>query len=665
MSATLAWKLNRLKAMGPAEVCWRLRQGVAAGLERRGFGLARHVETGAGAAGPAWVSPLPTNFDVVLYVGAADRLLTGRWDLFSLRNRPLGFPPLWNRDPKTGVEVPLDFGKGIDYRNESIVGDIKYLWELNRHLELVTLAQAWHLTRKPRFAEAARCLLLSWLDQCPYPRGPHWTSSLELAVRLVNWACAWHLLGSEASPLFAAEGGRAFRRRWLGAIYRHCHFVSRNLSRHSSANNHLFGELMGLFVAAVTWPFLPESAGWRARARDELEAEAIKQNGADGANREQAFWYHHEVADMMLLCLLFGRVNGINFSSQFAQRLESMLEFIAAVMDAGGHVPMVGDADDAVMVRFSREPEFCPYRSLLATGAVLFGRGDFKAKAGRFDEKSRWLLGDAASERFRALPVATVGPARRAFSEGGYYVLGQNFGMPSEVKAVVDAGSLGYLSIAAHGHADALAFTLSAGGNEVLVDPGTYAYHGQKRWRDYFRGTSAHNTLRVDGEEQSVPGGNFQWFSHARARCEHFESGVERDVFEGVHDGYLRLNDPVRHRRRIEFDKRNVRIEVRDTLECSEEHSVEIHWHLGETCAARISGHVVEIGCANLRIRMECPLELNAPEVVVGRDDPPLGWISRRLDEKKPSPAIVCTGRIAGGASLVTVVTIAIVAITG
>ena len=665
MSATLAWKLNRLKAMGPAEVCWRVRQAVAAAFERRGFGLADDVSAGKGTGGSAWVSPLPEGFDATPYIAAADRLLAGRWDVFSLRDCALGFPPRWNRDPKTGVEAPLAFGKDIDYRNERTVGDIKYLWELNRHLELVTLAQAWHLTRAPRFAEGAHRLLTSWLEQCPYPLGPNWTSSLELGVRLVNWTCAWHLFGGEASSLFAAEGGQALKQRWLAAIYQHCYFISGHLSRHSSANNHLFGELMGLFVGSMTWPLWPESADWRARARDELEAEAIKQNGADGANREQAFWYHHEVADMMLLCLLFGRVNGISFSGQFAKRLESMLEFIVAVMDAGGHVPMIGDADDAVMVRFSREPAFCPYRSLLATGAVLFGRGDFKVKAGRFDEKSRWLLGDAASERFRALPVTAVELARRTFSEGGYYVLGQDFGMPCEVKAVVDAGSLGYLSIAAHGHADALAFTLSAGGNEVLVDPGTYAYHGQKRWRDYFRGTSAHNTLRVDGEEQSVPGGNFQWLSHARARCEHFESGVERDVFEGMHDGYLRLNDPVRHRRRIEFNKRDMRIEVRDSLECSEEHSVEIHWHLAESCAARVSGHAVEVGCANLRIRIECPSELNAPEVVVGRDDPPLGWISRRLGEKKPSASIACTGRISGATSLVTVVTIAIVARSG
>jgi hypothetical protein len=658
MSATLAWKLNRLKTMGASEVCWHVRKAVAAGFERWGFGLAYDGNTDTGIAGSAWVSPLPRDFDATPYVAAADRLLAGRWDVLSLRDCPLGFPPRWNRDPKTGVEAALAFGKDIDYRDERIVGDIKYLWEPNRHLELVTLAQAWHLSREARFAEGARCLLSSWLEQCPYPQGPHWTSSLELGVRLVNWACAWHLLGGEAAPLFAGEKGQAFRQRWLGAIYRHCHFISRNLSRHSSANNHLFGELMGLFVAAVIWPLWPESARWRARAQHELEGEATKQNAADGTNREQAFWYHHEVADMMLLCLLFGQANGVDFSKGFRKRLELMLEFIAAVMDAGGHVPMVGDADDAVMVRFSREPGFCPYRSLLATGAVLFGRGDFKTRAGRLDEKTRWLLGDSVSERFHALCSASMEPARRAFSEGGYYLLGRDFGTPREVKAVVNAGPLGYLSIAAHGHADALAFSLSVGGNEILVDPGTYAYHGQKRWRDYFRGTSAHNTLRLDDEEQSVPGGNFMWLAHARARCERFETGTERDEFEGVHDGYLRLDDPVLHRRRIEFDKRSMRLEVRDTLECAAEHFVELHWHLSESCVAQVSGHAVEIGCANVRLRVECPCELGAPEVIAGRDDPPLGWISRRFDEKTPSPTIVCTGRIAGDTRLVTVVKI-------
>ena len=121
---------------------------------------------------------------------------------------------------------------------------------------------------------------------------------------------------------------------------------------------------------------------------------------------------------------------------------------------------------------------------------------------------------------------------------------------------MADAGPLGYRSIAAHGHADALSFTLSVGGEEFLIDPGTYAYHTQERWRRYFRGTAAHNTVRIDGLDQSVPGGNFMWLRHARSACSLWLSSTEQDSFEGWHDGYMRLEDPVKHRRLIELDKK-------------------------------------------------------------------------------------------------------------
>jgi hypothetical protein len=644
MSAGLAWRLNRLRAMCPAEIAWRLRQAVSAALERSGIGLARDAGAGADAGGAPWAEPLPRAFDAAPTLAAAERILAGRWDVLSLEDCVLGFPPRWHRDPRTGLQAPLEFGKSIDTRDPRRVGDIKHLWEINRHLELVTLAEAWHLTREARYAEGALRLVDSWLEQCPYPRGAQWSSALEAAVRLMNWATAWQLLGGAAAPLAP---------RWAASVYRHCHFIARNLSRHSSANNHLFGELTGLLLGALAWPRWPESRRWRDLARAGLETQAVTQNGADGVNREQAFWYHHEVADMMLLALLHGRANGVHFSRRYALRLEAMLEFIASVMDAGGQVPMVGDADDAVMVRFSREAGFSPYRSLLATGAVLFERGDFKAAAGAFDDKSRWLLGDAAAARFAAVPEAPARPPQLAFADAGYYLLGGDYGTPREVKALVDAGPLGYLSIAAHGHADALSLTLSVAGREILVDPGTYAYHGEPRWRGYFRGTAAHNTLRVDGADQSVPGGDFLWRRHAHARCHYFDVGVDRDLFEGLHDGYRRLADPVLHRRRVEYDKRERRFLVRDTLQCAREHDLELHWHLAEGCTARADGHAVEIACAPARLRLECPRQFDPPAVVVGREHPPLGWVSRGLGRKAPAPTIVCRGR-AGAVSLET-----------
>lgn len=653
--SSLVWKVNRLRTMEPAEIIWRGKKFIQVRLERKGKGLAHHPSEARQLCGRMWECELPSGFDMDSYLHAAKRILAGRFDVFALRESALGFPPLWNRDPKTGINAPMHFGKTLDYRDERTVGDIKYLWEINRHYELVTLAQAFYLSKQECYARACRLLLESWLDQCPYPSGQAWSSALENAIRLVNWAVAWHLLDAGSARIFEGTDGGEFKRRWLDSVHQHCQFIAGHFSLYSSANNHLLGEYMGLFIGALTWPCWKESPAWTAIGRKGLEREALRQNAGDGVNREQAFWYHHEVADMMLLCGVFGRANGVAFSNAYWQRLESMLEFIRAVMDVAGRVPMVGDSDDAVMVRFSQERDFNAYRSLLTSGAIVFGREDFIAGDGRLDDKSRWLLGDQGGARIAPIASGRAGSqVRRAFPEGGYYILGHHFGSAAELKIVADAGPLGYLSIAAHGHADALAFTLSAAGHALLIDPGTYAYHTQKKWRDYFRGTSAHNTVRVDGLDQSEAGGNFMWLRKAKARCERWDSGPDSDCFIGSHDGYLRLADPVLHRRKIVFDKLNDTVLVEDVLECRKAHTLEFHWHFSEDCELALDGCKVSASCGTLRIEMSMPDSACLPELVSGRDDPPLGWISHRFDEKSASPVILWQEKINGTARRVT-----------
>lgn len=658
--SNLAWKFNRLRTMGLPEIGYRIRQAIQTKTElltarpNRRFPPPDFSRTGN-----PWLNPLPRNMDSGLYRAAADRVLAGYYDVFALHNVQLGFPPKWNRDPKTGIEAPLVFGKTLDYRDERLVGDIKYLWEPNRHLHLTTLAQAYHLSGDARYAEGVQLLLESWFDQCPYPFGVNWTSSLELAIRLVNWSFTWHLLGGENSPLFISESGQQFKRRWLDSIYQHSHFIAGFLSRHSSANNHLFGELMGLLVATITWPYWSECSRWQRQAYAELEVEAIKQNAADGVNREQAIYYQHEVIDMMLICWIIGRANGIDFSRNFITRLERMLEFIASVMNISGAVPMIGDADGALMVHWSKEHDWNVYRSQLATGAVLFNRHDFKVKAKGFDDKSRWLLGDDAKSQFDSiLPNNSRLVSRREFPEGGYFILGDKLDTSEEIRIVADAGPLGYLSIAAHGHADALSFTLSVAGRDLLIDPGTYAFHTQKKWRDYFRGTSAHNTVRVDGIDQSESGGNFMWLRKANARCENWESDQNRDCLAASHDGYAHLPDPVIHRRKIEFLKKEGVILVEDILECVKEHTIELSWHFAEMCEVQVDQSKVQAVIGNIHLEMTMPDSNCRPELVCGKDEPPCGWVSRYFDEKVQSPTVIWQEKICGITRRLTVVRI-------
>jgi hypothetical protein len=650
---SIRWKLNRLAAMDGQEIRHRVGQQARASLERFGLFAAKLPPRLGDAAGRPWVDPLPRQFDAARYSAAADRIIAGEFDVFALRPAQLGFPPAWNRDPKTGRVAPLAFGKSLNYRDERIVGDIKYLWEPSRHAELLTLAQAWHLSRDERYATACRSLLDSWFGQCPYARGPHWTSSLEHAMRLINWSFAWQLLGPESG---------AFRERWLASIYQHCHFIAGHFSRHSSANNHLLGELTGLFVAATTWPLWPESKTWREAALRELQQQALVQNGSDGVNREQAVWYHHEVADMLFIAGLVARANGIELAAEYWQRLEAMLDYVASIMDVGGNVPNFGDADDAIIARLDPAPDVHVYRSLLATGAVVFDRPAFAAKAGTFDDKSRWLLGDRAAETFASLSASpAAAPPRREFPVAGYYVLGHGFDTPSEVRIVADAGRLGYLSIAAHGHADALSFTLSAAGEELLIDPGTFAYHTQKQWRDYFRGTSAHNTLRIDGQDQSVGAGNFLWLSHAPVRVLEFVTGAQSDRLVAEHDGYRRLADPVTHRRELLLDHATRSVTVVDEIFCRASHTVEMFWHFAEGCEVTLEGNRATARKGDVQLSLELPQALRC-ELVRGRESEPLGWVSRRFDQRTPTVTLLAQGATRGNARLVTRIELSIAA---
>ncbi len=352
--------------------------------------------------------------------------LAGRLDVFALADCDLGTPPRWNRCPKTGVEAPLAFGKQLDYRDPLLVGDIKYLWEPNRHLQLVTLAQAYALTGEARYAEALRGQLESWFAACPYRMGPNWSSSLEAGLRLVNWALAWQLLGGVDAQVFRGPAGEAFRARWLASVYQHAEFVCGHLSLHSSANNHLIGELAGVFTAALAWPHWGRALRWMEVARPMLEREALLQNAPDGVNREQATSYQQFELDLLLLPMLAACANAAPLSEAYRERIDAMLEYVASIMDAGGNVPMIGDADDGYVVRLEPNAGFCRYKSLLATGALLFGRGDFKAKAGRprrQDALAAGRGGGGAATR-RSTPRAPSCPCGARFAEGGYYILG-------------------------------------------------------------------------------------------------------------------------------------------------------------------------------------------------------------------------------------------------
>ena len=553
---TPGWLLNRLRCMSVAEVVHRAGRAL---VRPRLVPQAPHAD-GVTFAHPGAPELDPAERAALLREAASiDR---GRVPLFASHTVDVATPPDWN--------AALD------------PADIKYTWELNRHLHLVRLAQAWALTGEDRWRASVAAQLRSWLDQCPPTAGPNWKSGLELGIRLINWSLIWQLLqGTVDAGLRAA---------WLASIRAHCALIAARLSRHSSANNHLIGELAGWYVAACTWPCWPESAAWRAQARRELEEQMQVQFHADGVHREQSFAYHVFCCDFLQLAGLLGQASGAPFSDAYWTRLQRARAFIHA---AGNVASNVGDADD---------------------GCV-------------------WRLGASGAHWLRHLfpgpppPDVPMQPAW-AWPDAGYYL----FGEAGRVQGMADCGPLGYLGIAAHGHADALSLTLNIDGAPVLVDAGTGSYWRDRRWRDYFRGTAAHNTVRVDGLDQSSGGGRFLWLKKARTRIDAVPVSPTDFFLAASHDGYLRLADPVRHHRSIAF-KDNALV-VHDHIAGQHAHRSEIFWHFAPHLAVDLAGQGVTVRTDRYTLTLQA--SCGSLALVRGADNPPLGWYSTAYDVRTP-----------------------------
>ena len=636
MNATMriGWLVNRLRCMSVAEVGYRVRQAAATRMGRRMAGRTAPAPLPRALTLPVLGAPALDPREIEALLLDADRICAGHVVLFAERRFDVGVPTAWNRDPETGVTGPLLYAGDIAITNREQVGDIKHVWELNRHLHLVRLAQAWVVSRDVRWLHALEQQLRSWLDQCPPLTGPNWTSSLELGIRLVNWSLLWQLVGGEASPLFAGESGQKLRADWLGSIHAHCRTIARHLSRHSSANNHLIGELTGLYVGAATWPCWKESSEWLAQARRELEREAQLQFSRDGVNREQAFAYHIFSSEFLFVAGLLGQAIGQPFPRPYWASLQRALRFLRSVRDRGGHLPAVGDADDGCVFRLDASGKDRAAQ-LLALGDTVFG------PAPDTHPGVRWLLHALPGTRPDCDPHEV--DTGWAFPDGGYFLFGNHFGEENEIKGLLDCGPLGYLGIAAHGHADALALTLSVAGEECLIDPGTYSYWQEQKWRDYFRGTSAHNTVRIDGQDQSSSGGRFMWLRKAQAHIDRMPSSPHEFDFRGSHDGYTRLADPVRHMRSVRFDGASNTLTVRDEVSARKQHKVEQFWHFAPELDVRLTSHGLSVRGKRFVLQMQASGADLQLELVRGAENPPLGWCSRTYESKRPCEVLRIT----------------------
>jgi hypothetical protein len=647
------WYWHRLRRMGPVEVGWRLRDAILREVWR--FQQLRPARSRR-LAGGTFVGVLPAINRSCLpreatdhLIAAARDLLEGRWRVFAKVHPALGIDPDWFVDASSGLRIPNDcYAFDISYRDESTTGNIKYIWEPSRHHHLTVLAAAYAITGDNRYAERVALHLRSWWSKNPFLCGPHWISGIELGIRLISWVWVRRLLASWPGAAALFEGNPLFVRQ----LYHHQHWLALFPSRGSSANNHLVAEAAGQFVASCAFQLFAESPLWLTQSAHVLETEIVNQTFSCGLNRELATDYHGFVLELFLAAAIEGELGRHPLRAIVWERVRAMMDAVAAIVDARCQGPRQGDSDDGTGLLLD-DPDYDRWKALLSTGRRLFGPMPWWPQFE--DEDVRTHLWTSAT---KPPQITTPRPSTRPnlFKDAGHAYLRAGAGR-EEVWVRCDSGPHGFLSIAAHAHADALSLELRVGGVEVLADPGTYCYHGNPEWRSYFRSTLAHNTLEILGRPQSVSAGAFLWTEHAQSRlidANGLDENSPEARWQAEHTGYTSVGGPV-HRRTVVLSRAAHIITIQDELFGGSEACVQVRlaFHLGPEIKCELISEKAALTWPNGGAEFELPPSLTWT-LHRGEKSPPLGWFSPSFDLKVPSFSLLGSGIVPLGLPLIS-----------
>jgi len=487
-----------------------------------------------------------------LAVDEAERILSGETKYFAHEFQKTGFPPDWHKDPVTGIK--LDSAKHWSQLSDEGDVDIKFIWEASRFSFVYTLARAYAFNQDERYAEAFWQLTESWAESNPPNTGPNWMDGQEAALRLLAWTFGLYAFLDSPSTtsqrianittLIAAHAQR---------IYRNTEFAI------FTRGNHSISEALGLWMVGLLFPELKDAEKYLSFGRISLEREALQQIFPDGSYSMYSLNYHRFVLQMILYAIKLAELNDASFPESLYRVASLSVDYMAQMIDPQtGQMPVYG-SNDGALVLLLNNCDFTDYRPILQLGTFLL-KGKSLFESGAWDEDLYWLCGSETLITKVDAPEQT----NQSFSNGGVYVLHN-----AHSKAVIRCTDFKERP----SHADQLHVDLWWRGENIAIDAGTYLYSGDNIWRNGLAHTSAHNTVIVDSKDQMKMVSRFTWVDWAQGKV----LKQDEKYWQGEHDGYTHLFDPVTHKRTVLMldDDRWL---VVDHLNGKQLHHYALHW---------------------------------------------------------------------------------------
>lgn len=558
----------------------------------------------------------------------ADKILENKFSIFGVEDIVLD-PVPWSKDINSGFEWPKgsffsDY-KQVDLTNDA---DVKYPRELSRSHFLLYLGQAYLLTKNEGYALKIVSLISDWTKENPFMRCINWGCTMDVAIRAVNQAYAVGMILD--SPSVTEE----FKKGFSANLYQHAWFTFNNQeSNYYNNANHYDSNIAALLFFGFIFQKIPAGKRWLSHAKQEFFFEVRQQVLPSGVIYEKSTNYGRLVAEMFTFSYCMLKNHGEYVPQDIEYRIEKQFDFILHYIKPNGHAPIIGDQDDARWLPFTPLGN-TNHKHLLSLAALLFNRPDFKQYSNGYSADAFFLIPHKTSFDFEQIDNITHSRSSAPFKDGGFFIMRSD-----KVYLFINNSGMGkYIdlsySLGSHTHSDLLSFELAFGQRTFLVDPGTYVYTSNPSERNHFRSTAMHNTLTVDNQDQMVIRDKnlFAYNSHINPQLIYWQSDENKDIFEGQHDGYDRLTDPVTHKRRIHLDKKINEITIIDYLSGSGIHNADLYFHFDTNIAIDIIDNkevlTSLINEPNLRMVFEA-------EDVSYTLEENTGWISKQYGKKE------------------------------
>lgn len=433
-------------------------------------------------------------------------------------------------------------------------GDIKDIWDVSRFNWVLALAQR---AARGDTASLAKLngWLADWLEHNPPYTGYNWKCGQEASIRVMHLAMAALILAQADAP---RPGLRALVRVHLARIRPTVAYAV------AQDNNHGICEAAALFIGGA---WLSQAGGngearaWMEKGRHQLEERAARLIADDGGFSMYSVMYHREFLDALSMVEIWRRAQGLPaFSARYRDQASRAAVWLAAcVHPQSGDAPNIGANDGTRLLPLS-DTDYRDFRPSVQLASVLFCDARAYRESGSWDAALHWL----------DIPVPdSVLPAARPqrYDQSGLAVLRA----PAEdVQVFVRFPHYRFRP----GHADPLHVDLWLGGQNVLRGPGSYRYHAEPEWIEYFPGVAAHNTVQFDDREAMPRLGRFLFGDWLRLESDPI---LERRADGQEFVASYRDRSGARHQRRVSL--RPGRLEVCDTISGFRNRAV-LRWRL-------------------------------------------------------------------------------------